>query len=115
MSFIIEKFYIHTTTPGNNRKHYIVEARKAKEQRTMVCNRLKYRRDLPPLPIRLKLTRYSPGKRLDKHNTWGAMKHVIDGVADAYGIDDSDERLIIEQPMQAKGTMHAVKLEIESI
>jgi len=111
---VSEVFNIHTKTPGNTRRHWTIEAREAREQRTMVKNRLKYACNLPPLPVRVKLTRYSP-RMLDKHNTWGAMKHIIDGIADAFGIDDSDERLVIEQPQQKIAKTHAVLVEIETI
>jgi len=116
---ITEVFHIHTTTPGNNRKHYMVEAKKAKEQRTMVANRFRYRpavSPLPPFPVKVTFTRYSP-RKMDKHNLPGALKHVVDGLCnDAYGIDDGDERweelLHFEQ---AKGLLHEVKVEVEAI
>lgn len=111
---IQEIFYVRTRTPGNSRRHWSKDARDAKEQRRMVRNRLKYACHLPDLPVRVKLTRYSP-KLLDKHNTWGALKHVIDGVADALGIDDSDERMNIEQPQQVIAKQHAVLVEIEAL
>jgi hypothetical protein len=113
---VSELFFLRTTTPGNNRKHWTAEARKAKEQRTMVCNRFRYGKPLPPFPVRVVMTRYST-RRLDPQNMPGAMKHVIDGVADAYQINDNDMRWVFEykQEKSLPPTMHAVKVEIESI
>jgi len=46
---------------------------------------------LPALPVVVTFTRYGK-KRLDKDNLVGSMKASQDGVADAYGVDDRDER-----------------------
>jgi hypothetical protein len=44
----------------------------------------------------------------------GAMKHVIDGIADAYGVDDGDDRWEFEFK-QRKTKNHGVEIEIEAI
>ena len=85
----------------------------------MVCNRFRYGKPLPPFPVRVVMTRYST-RRLDPQNMPGAMKHVIDGVADAYQINDNDMRWVFEyaqerMPTDLQGIDHAVKVRIESI
>lgn len=47
--------------------------------------------------VRVRITRISAGKGLDRWDGLPiACKHVIDGVADALGIDDSDPRFFVE-------------------
>ena len=107
------KFALHTRTPGNSRRHWRADWRDAKHQRETVACGLRAEGALPPLPVRVQLTRLGP-RKLDKHNTWGALKHVIDGIADAYGIDDSDDRLDIPQPLQERAPSHAVEVFLET-
>ena len=109
---LTETFFFRTRTPGNSRRHWRKDAREAKEQRTAVANRLRYGA-LPPFPVEVTLTRYSP-RKLDPQNMPGAMKHVIDGVADAYGIDDGDPRWRFVY-RQEKSPVHGVQVSIRSI
>lgn len=44
-----------------------------------------------PAPTRIALTRLSSGKGLDKGGLWEAMKAVVDGIADAFGLVDDRE------------------------
>ena len=67
----------------------------------------------PPFPVKVTLTRCSP-RKLDKWNMGGAMKHIIDGIADAYGVDDGDDRWEFEFK-QRKAKTHGVEIEIEAI
>ena len=107
-----EIFSLHTRTPGNSRRHWRKDAREAKTQRTAVKNRLMFSA-LPPFPVEVTLTRCGP-RRLDQQNMPGAMKHVIDGIADAYGINDGDPRwkFCYEQRTHP---MHIVVVTIRSI
>lgn len=114
-----EFFQLETTTPGNTRKHPMVEARQAKTQRQSVFNRLKYRpkdSPLPTFPVRVTLTRLS-SRKMDQHNLYGALKHCIDGVADAYGIDDGDSRWqwCVAQEVSKEHKVRGLKIEIERI
>ncbi len=43
------------------------------------------------LPAVVTVTRYGP-RRMDEHNLPGALKHVIDGIADAFHMNDGDDR-----------------------
>jgi hypothetical protein len=67
---------------------------------------------LPPLPVTVKVQRMSP-RELDAHdNLPSALKSVIDGVADLYGIKDRDPRIGFEVgQMKFKG--RAVRIHIE--
>jgi len=102
---------VRTSTPGNAREHWRVAGKKAKMQRQAAKWTLQGRK-LPPFPVRVKLIRCSSGK-LDRHNLPGALKHVIDGVADAYGVDDGDPRWVFEFD-QEKSKLVGVRVEIES-
>ena len=69
--------------------HWSGKAKRSKAQRTAVRDLL--RRSalaLPPLPATITLVRVSRGKPLDRGNLGPALKHVQDGVADVYGVDD---------------------------
>lgn len=63
----------------------------AKEQRSRTFNEL-CKNTLPPLPVVVTLERFAP-QLCDDDNLAGSLKHVRDGVADAYGIDDADPRI----------------------
>jgi hypothetical protein len=103
---------VQTRTPGNSRVHWRTEARRAKEERraawfcTMAALGAMPRgeraalRDNPRAHIRL--TRISP-RRLDTPNVFGALKHVIDGICDALGVDDRDEWYVWSLPTQEYG------------
>jgi len=92
---------IRTWSEPNLRGHWGRRARRAHKQREAA--RLLVRAALVPLPpldpprsgrrkIIVRLTRIGP-RRLDSDNLAAALKHVRDGVADALGLDDGDERL----------------------
>jgi hypothetical protein len=70
-------------------------------------------KDKPPFPVKVTFTRCSP-RSLDKHNLPGALKHVIDGVADAYGVDDGDDRWQFVFT-QRKQSMYGVEITIEAV
>jgi len=103
---------LHTTTPGNRRQHWAVEAKRAKTERTMARLSAKAA-NLPPFPVRVSLCRVGP-RRADRHNLPGMLKHVIDGIADAYGVDDGDERweFVFSQRIDKN---HSVEITIEEI
>jgi hypothetical protein len=102
-----------TTTPGNTRKHWRVEAKEAKAQRTAARHMVAVIKDKPPFPVRVTFTRCSP-RSLDRQNMGGAMKHLIDGVADAYGVDDRDERWQFVF-IQRKQSLCGVEITIEAV
>jgi len=110
------KIYIpvRTRTPGNGRRHWAVDAKEARSQRNISMLAItSIRSKRPDFPVRVTLTRISP-KNMDKHNLPGALKHVIDGIADAYNVDDGDDgwEFVFNQE---KGKVHGVDVLIEGI
>ena len=95
--------------PLNGREHWRVVAKRAKTEkaltRAVLLNLV-----LPELPVVVTLTRM--GKRLFDIEAVGAsLKHVKDAVADAYGLDDADQR-IEWRFEQAVAGVYGVKLKV---
>ena len=102
---------IRTRSEANRREHWAAKAKRAKEQRgvaAMLVRRaynasgarkpdasgaltLRGKAVLSE-PVTITLTRIAP-RKLDSGNLEASFKAVQDGVADALGIDDGDERL----------------------
>jgi len=95
---------IKTVSEANAHEHWRARQKRAKSQRSdalliatvyarkagvMVCSGDEYRLAGPML---VTLTRIAP-RALDSDNLAGSAKHVRDGIADALGIDDRDERV----------------------
>ena len=104
---------VHTKTPGNTRRHWRIESKEARLQRDAACLLVKCCKDKPPFPVKVTLTRCSP-RSLDRQNMGGAMKHVIDGIADAYGVDDGDEKWEFVF-CQKRQSLYGVEITIEAI
>ena len=102
---------IRTRTPGNSRRHWRKDWTEAKEQRQAARLMVQAWKDRPPFPVKVMLTRCSP-RVMDRHNVPGAMKHIIDGIADAYGVDDGDPRweFVFHQRKQS---LYGVEILIE--
>jgi len=92
---------ISLTIPGlrlvseaNAHEHWRHRAKRAEAQRaaTLLLARTALARGRPQLPLVVTITRLGPGK-LDSDNLTGSAKHVRDGVAQALGIDDGDDRV----------------------
>lgn len=85
---------IRTRSESNMREHWAAKHRRAKSQRLTVA--LTLRPQVIPLrgfaALNVMLTRVAP-RRLDDDNLRGALKAVRDGVADALGVNDADERV----------------------
>jgi crossover junction endodeoxyribonuclease RusA len=110
---------IRTWSEPNLRGHWGRRARRAHKQREAA--RLLVRAALVPLPpgtgrrkTVVRLTRIGP-RRLDSDNLAAALKHVRDGLADALGMDDGDERLTWRYA-QRNGSpgQYAVLVEVET-
>ncbi len=122
MKLTIDLPGLRTSTPGNTRRHWRTEAKAAKSQRfearLMTRGALdalapKERAALHAAPrLRVLLTRFSP-RRLDVPNMFGALKHVIDGVTDAIGRDDSDPWYEWTIPSQETGPL-GVRVTLEA-
>jgi hypothetical protein len=86
---------IRTVSEANRSRHehWGTKSRRVKAQRqacyAATWNAIDYPQDLP---CTVYLTRISP-RKLDDDNLRGALKACRDGVADAIGVDDGDERV----------------------
>ena len=106
---------VKTSTPGNSRVHWRVAAKAAKLQRLLArVHTIDAGPTLPAHPVTVTLTRISAGT-CDRHNLLGNFKHLIDGIADAYGVDDGDDgwTFVARQEKGPRG-QHSVRVEIES-
>lgn len=83
---------IRTMTEANTGGHWAVKAKRAKDQRGL--GRLMFQSlHLKGLPKVVTLTRLAP-RFLDGHdNLRSSIKHVVDGIADALGIDDGSNKV----------------------
>ncbi len=102
---------------ANLREHWSAKAKRAKAHRTaarLAVGRPLRERNWLTLGGRVvvTLTRVSP-RALDSDNLASAFKNCRDGVADALGIDDGDDRLAWHYA-QAKGTQ-AVRIGLECV
>ncbi len=105
---------LRTSTRGNSRKHWRIDWQRTKlERETTRLAVLAERKNLPPFPVRVTLTRCGP-RFLDRHNLPSALKAVIDGIADAYGIDDGHDgwQFVFDQKLQKT---HGVAISIAQI
>lgn len=110
---IIFELPIRTQSEQNQREHWGAKARRTKKHRELA-------RTVTPLhllgdgyvPTKVHLSRIAP-KKLDTDNLVGSFKATRDGIADAIGIDDGDERIKWEYD-QRKGNPkeYAVIVEI---
>lgn len=103
---------IKTVSLANTREHWAVKAKRAKGQRAVA--RLATLSALHGLKatvdLRISLTRL--GKRkMDRDNMIGGLKHVIDGIADALGIDDGSDSLSWEYAQEV-GKVYGVRVVI---
>jgi hypothetical protein len=85
---------IRTRNPLNgSQAGWRAKARVRKEQRTVTALALRPHLDGVKLPVRILVTRIAP-RQLDAWDGLGAaLKGCIDGIADAFGVRDDDERI----------------------
>lgn len=108
---------LRLVSEANAHEHWRARQKRAKEQRTLA--RMTLIRELRSakfeLPIRVTLTRIAPN-RLDSDNLAGSGKHVRDGVADALGVNDRDDRVewIVQQERGAPRT-YGVRVRVEQL
>jgi hypothetical protein len=102
----------------NLREHRHASARRAAEQRSRARNALAtVTGGIPPLPVSVRIVRVYAGRGqpLDvSDNLQISAKHLVDGIADAYGCDDADPRISWLPVEQRKGERAGVELVIES-
>ena len=107
---------IKTVSESNQRGHWAKKARRARQQRDAAYLVIRSAISAGGLPDGLPehrtifLTRISP-RKLDSDNLSSSLKAVRDGVADALGIDDGDERFEWRYA-QERGKVYSVRVEI---
>ncbi len=103
---------IRTVSEANMREHWGKKyARKRSQQRTVAL--FLGNKTPPPPPLEITLTRIAQ-KKLDSDNLAGSFKHVQDGIAAWFGIDDGDNRLHWHYRQRpCKPREYAVEVHIE--
>ena len=106
---------IRTHSEANRREHWAPRAKRTKEQRIAArwfCMAAMDGKPVRP-PLRITLRRIAP-RCLDSDNLARSMKAVRDGVADALGIDDGDERLTwVYKQAQGAPKQYEVWVDVE--
>lgn len=103
---------MRTVSESNGREHWASKAKRVKQQRT--ASHLVTRQLLCPMPIEVTLTRVAP-RALDDDNLRGCLKAVRDGVADAFGVNDNDPRVVwVYAQRRGKPREYAVEIHARS-
>jgi hypothetical protein len=110
---------IKTVNPTNNRQHWrTVYKRGVMEKRAAwsatVNARIESGEPLP-VPAVITFTRIGAGSMDEDDNLRASIKHLKDGIALAFGIDDKDKRLEWQYAQEkAKRGVYGVRIRIES-
>jgi len=104
---------LRVVSEANQREHWAAKNRRKKAQQQRVAVELCAVRDaLPKPPLRVRLTRIGP-RVLDTDNLAGSFKHVQDGIARHFGVDDGDGSIRWEYDQSAIGKhQYAVVVEM---
>jgi hypothetical protein len=106
------QFDMRTGRGQNNREHWAAAAKRARTERLTAAWQLKAGKvEMPLPPFAVRLTRIAPSDGLDDDNLRGALKHVRDGVADHFDIDDKRSDLLRYEYAQERGKW-AVRIEV---
>jgi hypothetical protein len=112
--------HLRIVSTPNVRAHWRVAGKLARHQKDQLALFARGK-VLPALPVRVTITRvYTPppwgkGKRLDPDNLTAGCKHVIDAVADLYGVTDADPEVIAFATWQQAGASVKVEVTIEPV
>lgn len=89
----------------NVREFWRTRQARAKKQRELIYLRILVEGGIPPLPAVVTFTRLYEGRqrRMDHDGFIASCKHLRDGVADAYGVDDRDATGLKWAYVQEKG------------
>jgi hypothetical protein len=92
VAFVLD---IKTVNELNRHEHWRVRAKRAKKQHGLAMLVTASKMPWPWLwPVTVSLTRLSPSKGLDAHDGLPAsQKFIVDGIAEALGVDDADPRI----------------------
>ena len=108
---------IRTRTENNNNEHWRLRWKRAKLQRTTVCQYLQvlwrqgYRLELP---VAVTLIRIAPRQLDHIDNISSAQKHTKDGVADFFQVDDRTDQLTWTYlQMRGKPKYYGIRIILE--
>ncbi len=92
---------LKTVNELNDHTFWRYRQQRAKHQHYAIDMSLACWKPLPPLPVTVTFTRYSPGaKDLDSDGAFAAMKFVRDAIAKAYGVDDGGTEIVWAWPVK---------------
>ena len=111
---------IKTVNPTNSRQHWrIVHKRGMIEKRaawTAVLSAIGQPFTRPQMPAVVTFTRIGAGSMDEDDNLRASMKHLKDGIALAFGIDDKDKRITWQYAQEnAKRGVYGVRIKIEAV
>lgn len=101
-----------TNQRGHWAKHSALHAEQRLVVRTMLVNGVGR---LPAAPVVVTLTRFAPNLLDEDDNLNIAFKHVRDGIAEAYGIDDRHKALLHFRYAQERSREYGIRIQIESV
>ncbi len=108
---------IRTRTENNNNEHWRLRWKRAKLQRTTVCQYLwvLWRSGYQiQLPVTITLIRVAPRQLDDVDNLSSSVKHLRDGVADFFTLDDRTPQLQWRYAqMKGKPKYYGVRIILE--
>lgn len=103
---------MRTRTECNTNETHWAKARRARSQRDVVLLMMGHLL-LPALPVKVMLTRCGP-RPMDAHdNLPSSCKHIVDEIAEMYGVPDNDPQIKWEYA-QVKRKEFGVIVRIES-
>ncbi len=104
---------VRTYNSSNSLAHWRVVSGQRRRVRTAVELALRQHEPLPPLPVRVTMTRISPGT-MDLHDgVPNALKSVVDQIAEHYGEKDNDPRFEWKYSQVKKSKTYGVEITIE--
>lgn len=111
------EIFIKTKCSLNSRMHWAQRARLVKAERRAARIVAMFNVKGGRIPSSVKLTRKYCGKPLDDDNLRGYLKGCRDGLADVFGVDDGDARIVWQyaQRKVAKRSDFGVEVEIRYV
>ncbi len=106
---------LQTKNPTNNRQHWRTVWSRAKRERGTACMLVRLQLQQTPVElatVNIRITRLSSGE-LDDDNLRAALKSIRDGVADAFGSDDSRKSRLQFHYAQEKCKRGAFAVRVE--
>lgn len=108
---IVFEVPVRTISETNAREHWASRHRRRAGQR-YAATLLARSHVRGVVPVEVRLVRLAP-RKLDSDNLAGACKAIRDGVADALGIDDGDERITWTYGQERRAA-YGVRVEVRS-